>query len=339
MADKRADQPQTACVCEQTVMWNEMTRDALGVAAQNQALVLIPTGSIEQHAAHLPVETDALLAGAIAREAAQRMTIPVVVAPTISHGFTPHHLSFPGTLSLRLETYLALLNDIAKSVIEAGFPRAVFINGHGGNAAPLRSLCGQLITDGYAVGMVDYFAPGMADASRLLKGRFKSVGHACELETALMMACLTSGALCPPERQTSSDKGSMGPGSFSEGPVDERPAGERRVSEGSKRAAEIAKAVRNLPPRLTQPWIAPGQDADPITDAGAGWAAIFQADDCGYYGDPAAATCETGEALLETLARHLALFLERFAKTPLRIGIARDPDRPLFAENHAEDQI
>lgn len=291
MAQTRADEKPAASGAKKPLMWSDMTREELAAAVEEKALVLIPTGSIEQHAAHLPVETDALLAGLLARAAAQRMTGPVVVAPTVSHGFTPHHLSFPGTLSLRLETYLALITDLVKSVLDAGFARAMLINGHGGNAAPLRALCGQLITDGYAIGMVDYFAPGMAQAKGLLKGQLKGVGHACEVETALMMACL----------------------------------------QGTKRGAHLAAAARDLAPRLIQPWIAPGHPTDPLTDAGAAWAAIFQADDCGYYGDPGAASLETGEALLEVLAHHLALFLERFSQTPLRVGVARKSDLPKFA--------
>lgn len=270
------------------IIWAEITRTEIADAAQDGAVVLIPTGSIEQHAEHLPVETDSVLAQSVAHAAARLMSGPVLVAPTVNFGFTPHHLSFCRTISLRLETYLAMLTDIAKSVIDAGFPRAIFINGHGGNSAPVRALCGQLITDGYPVSMVDYFAPGAERAFAQLKGLFKGLGHACEAETALMIALLAR----------------------------------------SGRSDLIAETCKGLPPRLIQPWIAPGHAQDPITDAGAAWAAIFQSDDCGYYGDPQAATKETGEALLNIMAEHLAEFLDNYAKTPLRIGIARDPQQP-----------
>lgn len=273
------------------LLWAELTRQELGAARDSNALVLIPTGSIEQHGDHLPVETDALLSAAVAEMAAAAMRdTPVLVAPAVPFGFTPHHLGWPGTISLRLDTYLAMLADIARSIIEAGFPRAIFVNGHGGNSAPLRSLVGELVTDGVPVGMVDYFAPGAQALAETLTGDLKGPGHACEMETALLMA----------------------------------------VSGGT--AAEgIAARSRDLPARLVQPWIAPGGTDDPVSAAGAGWAAIFHADDCGYYGDPAAASPAGGAALLEITVARLAAFLEAFARTPLRLGIARDPATPRIA--------
>jgi len=273
------------------LLWAELSRAELTGLRDQGALVLIPTGSIEQHADHLPVETDAMLSVAMAEMAAARMAdTPVVVAPGVPFGFTPHHLSWPGTISLRLETYMAMLTDIARSVIDAGFPRAIFVNGHGGNSAPLRALVGQLTTDGYPVGMVDYFAPAEAGYPELLKGGLPRVGHACEHETAMVMAVA-----------------------------------------GGETAARIASGLDGLPARLIQPWIAPGFPCDPVTEFGAGWAAIFHADDCGYWGDPGVATAETGAALVELTAAKLAEFLEAFARTPLRVGVARDPSRPGIA--------
>ncbi len=273
------------------LVWGELTRRELVEARDNNVLVLIPTGSIEQHGDHLPVETDARLSAAVAELAAAAMAdTPVLVAPGVPFGFTPHHLSWPGTISLRLNSYLAMLGDIARSIIDAGFPRAVFVNGHGGNSPPLRALVGELVTDGYAVGMVDYFAPAAGAMADLLAGGLKGPGHACEMETALVMA----------------------------------------VS-GEAAAAAVAARSRDLPPRLIQPWIAPGHDVDPVSEAGAGWAAIFQADDRGYFGDPGAATPAGGAAMLDLTVRQLAAFLEKFARTPLRLGVARDAAAPRIA--------
>lgn len=273
------------------LIWSELTRRELEAARDAGALVLIPTGSIEQHGDHLPVETDALLSTAIAELAAARMRdTPVIVAPSVAFGFAPHHLSWPGTISLRLETYLAMLRDIARSVLDAGFPRAIFVNGHGGNSAPLRALTGQMICDDEPVGMVDYFAPSQPDWVALLQGGLARAGHACEQETALLLAVA-----------------------------------------GEETTTGIAGRSSGLEPRLIQPWIAPGYPDDPVTEAGAGWAAIFHADDCGYYGDPGAATASTGAAILEVTVEKLARFLEGFARAPLRCGVARDPARPGIA--------
>ncbi len=273
-------------------VWSQMTRAEITAARDRGALVIIPTGSIEQHGDHLPVETDSLLSAAVAEMAAARITeVEVIVAPVVSFGFTPHHLSWPGTISLRLDTYLSMLRDVARSVLDAGFPRAIFVNGHGGNSAPLRALVGEMITDGHAVGMVDYFAPSFETMVGLLKGTLPRPGHACEQETVLAGQVL-----------------------------------------GTDEAALLAKRSAGLEPRLIQPWVAPGYPDDPVTEAGAGWAAIFHADDCGYYGDPGAATAETGAAVLEVTVAGLARFLEKFAQTPLRLGIAPDPAKPGIAQ-------
>jgi creatinine amidohydrolase len=213
--------------------------------------------------------------------------VPVLVAPATAIGFSPHHLSLTGTLSHRLGTYQTMLSETALTILDHGFPRALFVNGHGGNSAPLAALCGELVTDGYPVGLVDYFAPGIQDWVPMLNGSFKGVGHACEYETALMLALGDEDA-----------------------------------------AARIAKKAADLPPRLTQPWIPRETNHDPITANGARWPAIFQADDCGYYGDPAAATAETGRRMLEATVGGLARFIGEFAATPLRVGIAPDPGAP-----------
>lgn len=270
------------------LVWAELTRVELAAKRDAGALVIVPTGAIEQHADFLPVETDSLLAAAISELAATRMTAAeVVVAPVVATGFSPHHLSLAGTISLRLETYLAVLTDTARSIIEAGFPRVLFVNGHGGNSAPLRALCGQLVTDGLPVGMVDYIAPGEREWLAALRGALLRSGHACEQETALVMTLL-----------------------------------------GEAERARILAETRGLPPRTIQPWIAPGHPEDPLTAYGGGWPPIFQADDRGYYGDPGAATPETGAMVLEATVAGLAAYFDAFARTPLRLGIARNPGAP-----------
>lgn len=282
---------QTTPFADRRYIWSRLTRTELTERRDAGALVIVPTGSIEQHADHLPVETDTFLAAAVSALAAQRMTAAeAVVAPAIATGFSPHHQSFAGTISVRLETFLAVSADVARSILASGFPRVLFVNGHGGNSAPLRALCGQLVTDGHAVGMVDYSSPGEAQWLPMLRGGLRRQGHACEQETALMIAL--------------------------------SPEAERR---------RIAEACRDMPGRLIQPWIPPGLDSDPLTAFGGGWPPIFQADDCGYYGDPAKATPMTGAAMLEAIVAGLAAFFDAFARTPLRLGTSRDAAHPIVS--------
>jgi creatinine amidohydrolase len=277
-----------------SLLWEDLTRTEICELRDQNALVIIPTGAIEQHADFLSTDTDIVLSSQVAIRAAERVTkFPVVVAPLLPFGFSPHHLSWPGTISLRLETFLAVLTDMVKSIFNAGFKRALFVNGHGGNEAPLRALCGQLVTDGYAVGMTNYFTPSEPSWIPLLKGDLKRGGHACEQETALMLALHEND---PEEQQ------------------------------------RILKLIEGLPARTMQPWMAPNSPIDPITEAGAGWPPIFHADDCGYYGDPGKADIENGKLILEATVERLARFFTEYGEATFRLGVAPDAAKPGFAK-------
>ena len=86
-------------------------------------------------------------------------------------------------------------------------------------------------------------------------------------------------------------------------------------------AERIASRIWSLPPRLTPSYLA-GNAPDVLRPAGAYWAAIFAAGDVGYVGDPAAATKEAGEALIEATVPALAQFYADFASAQLRVGAA-----------------
>lgn len=182
-------------------LWTELTRTEIAEAARMDALVVIPIGATEQHGTHLPVGTDSFAAGTLALRAARAAAHPVLVAPTIQSAFSPHHLSWPGTISLKLATLSALIGDITASIAASGFRRQLLVNGHGGNRGPLMAITTELITSGREVGFVDYFAPPAEEIAALLKGSAKGVTHAGEVETALIMALLEDeGAALVAER-------------------------------------------------------------------------------------------------------------------------------------------
>lgn len=91
---------------------------------------VIPVGSIEQHA-YLSLAVDAILAERVAVEAAEPMGVPVF--PVLNYGITPYFAQYPGTVSLRLDTYQRIIRDLLDSVAGSGFARILFVNGHGGN--------------------------------------------------------------------------------------------------------------------------------------------------------------------------------------------------------------
>jgi creatinine amidohydrolase len=92
---------------------------------------VIPLGSTEQHA-HLSLATDAILAERVAVEAAEPLGVPVF--PVLAYGVTPYFLAFPGSVSLRVATYTAVVSDILDSLYGQGFRRFLLVNGHGGNS-------------------------------------------------------------------------------------------------------------------------------------------------------------------------------------------------------------
>ena len=103
--------------------------------------IVLPLGSTEQHA-YLSLGTDNILAQRIADEAAQPLGVPVL--PVLAYGMTPSFAAYPGSPSLRLETYVHVLRDLLDSLHGQGFRRVLIVNGHGGNA-PVGALAQELM--------------------------------------------------------------------------------------------------------------------------------------------------------------------------------------------------
>jgi len=92
---------------------------------------ILPLGSTEQHA-FLSLSVDSILSEKIAIDAAEPLGVPVF--PAVPYGLTPYFMGFPGTVSLRLTTYAALVRDILDALYKTGFRRVLIVNGHGGNS-------------------------------------------------------------------------------------------------------------------------------------------------------------------------------------------------------------
>lgn len=92
---------------------------------------VLPLGSTEQHA-YLSLAVDAILAERVSLDAVEGLNIPVF--PVASYGFTPNFVDFPGTVTLKLSTYIALITDILDGMARSGFRRITIVNGHGGNS-------------------------------------------------------------------------------------------------------------------------------------------------------------------------------------------------------------
>lgn len=114
-------------------------------------LVLVPVGSIEQHGPHLPVDTDTVIAEAVASEAGRRTG--AWVAPSIAYAASGEHQHFPGTCSIGTDVLTLTLVELVRS-LSTWVPRTVFVNAHGGNLHALHRAVGQLRGEGHDVAWV-----------------------------------------------------------------------------------------------------------------------------------------------------------------------------------------
>ena len=166
-------------------------------------LVLLPVGAHEQHGPNIAVSTDTVSAEALCHAAAALAGPRVAVAPAVPWGISWHHLRFPGTITLRPATLIALLEDIVGSLHAHGLRRFLIVNGHGGNTATITVAIEQIKqeTDVPLIAAVFGYALIAEQARALLPP--EGIGHGGADEAALVMAATPHRAkpqaFAPPE--------------------------------------------------------------------------------------------------------------------------------------------
>ena len=117
--------------------WPEVAR----YLEESRAIVM-PIGSTEQHGPNGLIGTDALCPEALALELGKQTG--ALIAPTIAVGMAQHHLAFAGSITLKPSTLILVVRDMVNSLIQHGFERFYFLNGHGGNIATVNAAFSEI---------------------------------------------------------------------------------------------------------------------------------------------------------------------------------------------------
>ncbi len=117
-----------------TVCWlAAATYEEVAALDPARAVAVVPLGATEAHGPHLPLSTDVIIAEAMARSGAARLSargVPVAIVPTVSLTPVPFAAAFAGSLGVRGETLVAVLEDLADALASHGFTRLAFVSAH-----------------------------------------------------------------------------------------------------------------------------------------------------------------------------------------------------------------
>jgi len=166
---------------------SEMTWEDVREAVEDDQVIILPVGSTEQHGQHLPLDTDAFLCLSVGVEAAQRSG-RAIVAPPVVFGYSPHHLSFPGTITVDPHTLIKLLVEVTLSLANHGFKKVLILNGHGGNRGPVATAASEAqekLDRKAKIAAASYFDFGREKVSSSRDSELGGMCHSCEYETSL----------------------------------------------------------------------------------------------------------------------------------------------------------
>jgi creatinine amidohydrolase len=170
--------------------FSEMTWPLLREVPREQTLILAPIAACEQHSRHLPTYTDTLLVTAVAEGVEERLPRQVLLLPTLWFGASSHHLRFGATLSAEVDTHITMLCDLLVPLLEDGYQRILVLNGHGGNIDTMHVALRRLQPRfrNRLVAAASYWELAEKELAALAAGPRKSMGHACEFETSMVLA-------------------------------------------------------------------------------------------------------------------------------------------------------
>ncbi|WP_353057392.1 creatininase family protein [Neobacillus niacini] len=160
-----------------------MTWQEVKESLKTVTFAIIPIGAHEQHGPHMAESCDAVLAEKMAERLGQKMFPHAWVTPTVNMGVSPHHMNFPGTISLQPDTLISILRDMISSLSHHGIKQFLLLNSHGGNQSTL-SVASMTLTKELNVDI--YYAKTTASAKQAIGNSITSplFGHSCEREVS-----------------------------------------------------------------------------------------------------------------------------------------------------------
>src|SRR6266849_9317649 len=170
--------------------FHDMTWPLLRTVPRDRTVILAPIAACEQHSRHLPTYTDTLLVTAVAEAAEQRLPQQILLLPTQWFGASSHHLRFGATLSAEVDTHITMICDMLVPLLEDGYQRILVLNGHGGNIDTMH-LALRRLQPRYRsrlVAAASYWELAEQELAGLAQGQRKTMGHACEFETSMVLA-------------------------------------------------------------------------------------------------------------------------------------------------------
>jgi creatinine amidohydrolase len=166
--------------------YNRLTWAEMNEAIAMQKVVILPTGSTEQHGRHLPLDVDVFLAESVCLEVGRRAPDRVLVLPPIAYGLNLHHIDFPGTIHIEPEIFIAFGLNITKSVAYHGFKKILIVNGHGSNTPLIDLIARKTVLETNSLcAALSYFSLAIAAFNQIKDTPV--IAHADEFETSLYL--------------------------------------------------------------------------------------------------------------------------------------------------------
>ena len=170
----------------QTYEYNKLTWPEMNDAIELQKVVILPTGSTEQHGPHMPLDVDLFLVCEVCHELGRRAPDKVLVLPAIPYGLNMHHIDFPGTIHVEPEHFINYCVDVTKSVAYHGFKRIALVNGHGSNMPMIDLVARRTVLETPSICCAfGYYQMGWSETLKILESEVHA--HADEMETSLYL--------------------------------------------------------------------------------------------------------------------------------------------------------